>query len=109
MSDCLFCKIASGNIPAKIVAQTENLVAFNDISPQAPVHILIVPKEHIESVRDLRENQAYLLGEMALMAKRLGVGADFRLVMNTGAGAGQSVFHLHMHLLSGRDLGWPPG
>src|SRR3989338_7138927 len=109
MSDCLFCKIASGEIPAKLVARTDKLVAFEDIHPQAPKHILIVPREHIESVKDLREDQAYLLGDMTLMAKQLGAGADFRLVVNTGPQAGQSLFHLHMHLLGGRDFTWPPG
>ena len=109
MFDCLFCKIIAGDIAASLVAQTDNLIAFGDINPQAPTHILIVPKEHIESVRDLKENQAYLLGEMSLMAQKLGADQDFRLVINTGAGSGQSVFHLHMHLLSGRDFSWPPG
>lgn len=109
MSKCLFCEIIAGNIPAELIAQTDSLVAFRDINPQAPTHVLIVPKEHIESVRDLKENQAYLLGQMTLMAQELGAGQDFRLVINTGAGAGQSVFHVHIHLLAGRELGWPPG
>src|SRR3989338_1238174 len=109
MFECLFCQIASGEIPTKLLAQTENLVAFPDIHPQAPKHILIVPKQHIESLTDLGEDQVSLLGEMALMAKQLGEGSDFRLVMNIGPQAGQSVFHMHLHLLSGRDFSWPPG
>lgn len=107
--NCLFCEIVSGNIPAQILTQTEKLMIFRDIHPQAPTHVLIIPKEHIESAKDLQEDQAYLLGEMTLMAKKISAGADFRLVMNAGLGAGQSVFHLHMHLLSGRDFSWPPG
>lgn len=109
MSDCLFCKIVSGDIPAKIVAQTDLLIAFNDVNPQAPQHVLIVPKEHVESLRDLQSSQAHLLGEMALMAQDLTKGQDFRTVMNSGSSAGQSVFHLHMHVLSGRNFSWPPG
>lgn len=102
MSKCLFCEIASGHIPAQLVAQTKTLIAFRDINPQAPTHILIVPKEHVESPGEI-------LGEMAVMAKQLAAGEDFRLVVNNGPKAGQTVFHLHMHLLSGRDFTWPPG
>jgi histidine triad (HIT) family protein len=109
MSDCLFCKIVSGDIPAKIIAQTDTLMAFNDINPQAPQHILIIPKKHVESMRDLKPDQVHLLGEMALMAQELTESQDFRTVLNTGAGAGQTVFHMHMHILSGRNFGWPPG
>ncbi len=113
MSKCLFCEIIAGRIPGEMVGQTDSLVAFRDINPQAPVHVLIVPKEHIESMRSLEKKHAPLVGEMALMAQQLaedvGYGQDYRLVMNTGINAGQSVFHLHMHLLSGRDFTWPPG
>lgn len=102
MSKCLFCEIISGKIPAQLVSQTDNLIAFRDINPQAPTHLLIVPKEHMDSPGEI-------LGEMAVMAKQLAAGKDFRLVVNHGPTAGQSVFHLHMHLLSGRDFSWPPG
>lgn len=109
MSDCLFCKIATGAIPAKIAAETDSLVAFHDIHPQAPTHILIIPKQHIASAKVLTPEQSFLLGEMTILAQQLVSGSDFRLVINAGLGAGQTVFHLHMHVLSGRDLSWPPG
>ncbi len=112
MDNCLFCKIISGSIPANKVAENDKLLAFRDINPQAPTHVLIIPKEHVDSVKDLSLNQAPVLGDMTLMAQELAVSEglnDYRLVMNTGAGAGQSVFHLHMHLLGGRDFTWPPG
>jgi histidine triad (HIT) family protein len=112
MDNCLFCKIISGSIPANQVAENDKLLAFRDINPQAPTHVLIIPKEHVASVKDLNPTQAPVLGDMTLMAQEIAVSEglnDFRLVMNTGAGAGQSVFHLHMHLLGGRDFSWPPG
>lgn len=110
--DCLFCRIVRGEIPAKLVAQNEHCVAFRDIDPRAPVHVLIVPREHVPTLSDLREPG--IVGEMALLAaqiaKQEGVAASgYRTVMNTNADAGQTVFHLHMHLLGGRSLGWPPG
>lgn len=113
MSKCLFCEIIAGTIPAKIVAQTESVIAFHDINPQAPVHILIVSKGHIEAVTKLLPDQAACVADMALMAQRLakenGVEDCARMVFNNGTQAGQSVFHLHMHLLGGRDFSWPPG
>ena len=102
MSKCIFCEIALGNIPAKIIGQTDNLIAFHDINPQAPTHILVVPKKHVDLPGEI-------LGEMAVMARKLAGDQDYRLVVNNGASAGQSVFHLHMHVLSGRDFSWPPG
>ncbi|MDF1563562.1 MAG: histidine triad nucleotide-binding protein [Deltaproteobacteria bacterium] len=114
MSDCLFCKIAKGEIPAKVVHQTDDLLAFEDIAPQAPTHVLIIPRQHIATVNDLEEESAGLVGELFLAAKAIAAErgheeGGYRLVMNCGEGAGQSVFHLHLHLLAGRALQWPPG
>jgi len=113
-ADCIFCKIIRKEIPAKIAAENEKALAFFDLNPQAPVHILIVPKAHFGSVNDLDAELASFLAPMTLMAKDLAKEnkiseSGFRLVMNTGAQAGQSVFHLHMHLLGGRPMQWPPG
>jgi len=112
--DCIFCKILRSEIPAKFVAESDTVVAFSDVNPMAPTHILIVPKEHIASVNELDDKHKHLVGEMTILAKKLAAEnhvdkSGFRLVMNTGAGAGQSVFHLHMHLLGGRAMSWPPG
>lgn len=114
MNDCLFCKIVSGDIPCREVASSENLLAFEDLTAQAPVHVLIIPKIHIESVMDLTVETAPLIGEIHLMAKQIakekGVAEDgFRIINNCGKAAGQAVFHIHFHLLGGRDLHWPPG
>ena len=113
MSDCLFCRIVAGEIPAKIVHRDDEVVAFRDIAPKAPVHILLIPVRHLESVHEARETDAALLGRLLLTAKRVaeseGIGGSYRLVLNHGADAGQSVFHLHAHLLGGRPMGWPPG
>ncbi len=114
MADCLFCKIATGEIPADVVYQDENVVAFRDIQPQAPTHILIIPRRHIASLLETRDEDVELLGRLQATAISLAraEGLDqggFRLVVNTLAGAGQSVFHIHVHLLGGRKLGWPPG
>ena len=113
MSDCLFCKIISGQIPAAIVHQDDALVGFRDISPKAPLHVLIVPRQHIATLNDLTANDA-LVGSMARLAATLAKehGYDqggFRTVFNCNADAGQTVFHIHMHLLAGRPLDWPPG
>lgn len=110
--DCLFCRIVRGEIPAKLVAQNDHCVAFRDIDPRAPVHVLIVPREHVPTLSDT--SNAALVGEMALLAARIakqeGVAeSGYRTVMNTNADAGQTVFHLHMHLLGGRAFAWPPG
>lgn len=114
MQECLFCRIAAGDQQADVVHTSDNVVAFRDINPQAPTHILIIPKEHIESARALTGKHSGLLSEIfqaaAHLAKANGVDrAGWRLVTNVGAGAGQSVHHLHFHLLGGRNMGWPPG
>ena len=115
MSDCIFCRIVAGEVPAQVVARDEHAVAFRDLNPQAPVHLLVVPTRHLAAVRDAEgDDDALLLGRTlrlaAAAARDLGLDADgYRLVSNTGTGAGQSVFHLHFHLLGGRRLGWPPG
>lgn len=110
--DCLFCRIIRGEIPAKIVAETPESVAFRDIDPQAPLHVLIVPREHVRSLNEARDPA--MIGRLALLAaeiaKKEGVAeSGYRTVINTNRGAGQSVFHVHMHLLGGRPFGWPPG
>jgi histidine triad (HIT) family protein len=112
--DCLFCKIVRQEMPAKRIAETENIVAFPDIVPGAPTHILIIPKLHIASGNDLNLEHKPLLGEIILLAKDLAKQQNihdtgFRLVLNTGSAAGQSVQHIHFHLLGGREMGWPPG
>jgi len=112
--DCLFCKIAKGEIPAKEVYQDDEIFAFEDINPQAPVHILIIPKQHIEKITDLEPEHAELIGKLSLVAKKIAQdkGIDkngFRLVFNCEKDAGQVVFHIHMHLLGGRKFTWPPG
>lgn len=112
--DCIFCKIINGEIPAKILYQDDKVVAVADISPQAPVHLLIVPKKHIPTILDLEEIDKELVGHVYLIAKKLAVENNiavngFRLVTNCNKDAGQAVFHIHFHLLGGRKMGWPPG
>lgn len=112
--ECLFCRIARGEIPATILYQDDALVAFRDIQPEAPTHILIIPKTHIPDVLGLTQVDGELLGRIftlaAELARQAGIAdGGFRLVVNTGADAGQTVSHLHVHLLGGRQLGWPPG
>ncbi len=113
MTDCLFCKIRDGKIPAKLVAENEHALAFRDIGPQAPTHILVIPKKHIASLTEVGPDDAALLGQLQLLAAKIakdeGLTTGYRTVVNTGPDAGQSVFHLHMHLLGGRPLAWPPG
>jgi histidine triad (HIT) family protein len=114
VEDCLFCGIASGAIEADVVHVSDNVVAFRDINPQAPVHILIIPKEHIESARALKERHGDLLEELFATAAHLAKANDvdrsgWRVVTNVGPDAGQSVHHLHFHLLGGRPMEWPPG
>jgi len=109
---CLFCRIVRGEIPAKLVAEDEHCVAFRDINPQSPTHVLVVPREHVASLDTASD--AALVGRLALMAARIarseGIAErGYRTVFNTNADAGQTVFHLHLHLLGGRHLGWPPG
>ena len=111
---CLFCEIVVGRIPAKKAFEDDDLLAFHDINPQAPTHILVVPKRHITSLGDLEPGDDALVGSMARRAKELArelghAERGFRLVMNAGDDAGYSVFHIHLHLLGGRRLGWPPG
>ncbi len=114
MAACVFCDIAAKKIPTRIAGETDDLVAFHDTNPQAPTHVLIVPRKHVESVADLTLGDAGLAGGMlifaAALARLLGIDrSGYRLAINTGAAAGQTVPHLHLHLLGGRDLGWPPG
>lgn len=111
---CIFCKIVAREISADIVFQDDRITAFRDINPQAPVHLLIVPNEHIPELVDLQPAQARVIGDMvhaaSVLAEREGVAeSGFRLVMNSGADAGQSVDHVHLHLLGGRRMAWPPG
>lgn len=113
-ADCLFCKIASGAIPGKIAYQDEAYVAFHDINPQAPTHVLIIPRRHIGTLNELKPADAPLVGGMIDVARRLAaeLGIDqegYRTVFNCMEGAGQSVWHIHLHLLGGRPLQWPPG
>jgi len=114
MPDCLFCRIASGEGRATIVHQDDRLVAFRDLNPQAPTHILIVPRRHIGTLNDLTDAEDGIVGEMvrraAIIANSLGhAAAGYRTVLNCNADAGQSVFHIHLHLLAGRRFAWPPG
>jgi len=114
VADCLFCGIASGEIPGDIVYHDESVLAFRDIDPKAPVHLLIIPRKHIAGVNDLEAEDAATLGHAMAAARRLaadhGVSeSGFRIVVNTGPDAAQSVHHIHLHLLGGRALGWPPG
>ena len=112
MTDCLFCRIARKEIPARIVAETDEYLAFHDVSPQAPTHVLVIPKAHVASLDGVTD--PLVAGRVALLAaevaRSLGVAASgYRVVMNTGADGGQSVSHLHAHLLAGRAMQWPPG
>ena len=114
MADCLFCKIAAKEIPASIVYEDDHVVAFNDINPQASTHVLVVPKRHIPSLNDLVEADDAIVGELvrraAAIAKERGIDAGgFRTVFNTNREAGQTVFHIHLHLIGGRAMHWPPG
>jgi histidine triad (HIT) family protein len=112
MSDCLFCKIVAGEIPATKVAESAEFLAFRDINPQAPTHVLAIPRQHVASLNEATD--ATMVGGLVLFARDVAVAeglADdgYRVVINTNAGAGQTVFHIHAHLLGGRALGWPPG
>ena len=115
MSDeCLFCKIVSGNIPATVVYQDERLLAFNDINPKAPTHILVIPRTHIATLNDLTADSDAMVGEMvrcaAKIAKDLGhAESGYRTLLNCNSDGGQTVFHIHLHLLAGRYMTWPPG
>lgn len=114
MNNCIFCQIASRQLPAVIEHEDENILAFRDIHPQAPVHILIIPKKHIATVNDLKAEDAELVGNIILVARqlaqRLRIDArGYRLNFNCNFDGGQAVYHLHLHLLGGRKMGWPPG
>lgn len=114
MKDCLFCNIASGAIPAKIIYKDDWVVAFDDINPQAKHHKIIIPLKHIATVNDINVEDKELIGHMTMtaanLAKELGIAEQgYRLVMNCNAGAGQTIFHIHIHLLGGRTMTWPPG
>jgi histidine triad (HIT) family protein len=114
MAECLFCKIINREINATIVYEDERIVAFDDINPQGPTHVLVVPRRHIASLNDLAPDDDQIVGEMvrrgAAIAKQRGISAGgFRTVFNTNRDAGQTVFHIHLHLIGGRSLHWPPG
>ena len=114
MSECLFCKIRDGEIPAEMVYEDDDVLAFNDVNPQAPVHVLVIPKKHISTVNDIGADDAALVGKMVQAAKEIAnqrkIAADgYRLVVNCNQNAGQTVFHIHLHLLGGRRMSWPPG
>jgi len=112
-ADCLFCRIVAREIPATLVHETDRVLAFRDISPQAPVHVVVIPKDHHADLSALTAADPALAGELlaavADVARAEGLTAGFRTVLNTGADAGQTVFHVHVHVLGGRGLGWPPG
>ena len=112
--DCLFCKIVAGDIPADIVIENDDVVAFRDINPQAPTHVLIIPRRHISTINDLDEGDEQIVGKLFLAARDIAAAegiadAGYRVVMNCNAAAGQTVFHIHLHLLGGREFSWPPG
>lgn len=114
MTDCLFCKMINGEIKPDVVLETNDVLAFRDINPQAPTHVLVVPKQHISTINDLEADHAALVGKLYLaaqeVARKEGIAeSGYRTVMNCGEGAGQSVFHIHLHVLGGRKMKWPPG
>ncbi|WP_110242033.1 histidine triad nucleotide-binding protein [Nocardioides gilvus] len=112
-ADCIFCRIVAGEIPATVVHRTATTVAFRDANPQAPTHVLVVPRTHVANAAELADVEPGTMSDLvtaaAAVAHEDGLGSDYRLVFNTGAGAGQTVFHAHLHLLGGRSLAWPPG
>jgi histidine triad (HIT) family protein len=112
-ADCLFCRIVQGQVPARKIYEDDRVVAFNDINPQAPTHVLIIPQKHIAGLKEATAEDAELIGYCQLVAARIArdrnIEDGYRTVYNVGPRAGQSVFHLHLHLLGGRDLRWPPG
>jgi histidine triad (HIT) family protein len=114
MSDCIFCKLVSGEIQPDVVLETDEVLAFRDLEPQAPTHVLVIPKRHISTINDLQPDDAELIGKLYLVAQQ--VAADeglsesgYRTVMNCNRDGGQTVFHIHLHLLGGRPMSWPPG
>lgn len=111
-ADCLFCRMVRGEVPTTLVKETDDCIAFRDIKPQAPTHVLVIPREHISSLNEARD--AALIGRLSLLAADIArdegiADRGYRTVINTNADAGQTVFHIHLHLLGGRPLGWPPG
>lgn len=109
---CLFCKIVSGQIPATIIKKSDRITAFKDITPQAPIHLLVIPNQHFANMAEVAKSDPSLVGEIFSVADQLAANlglASYRTNINTGADAGQSVFHAHLHLLGGRAFGWPPG
>jgi histidine triad (HIT) family protein len=114
MTDCLFCKIVAGEIPAEKIYEDDHVIAFRDIAPKAPTHVLVIPRRHVSTLNDLRPDDAELVGRMYLAAREVahqeGIAEDgYRTVVNCNSGAGQTVFHIHLHLLGGRAMTWPPG
>jgi histidine triad (HIT) family protein len=114
MTDCLFCKIIAGDIPSEKVYEDDDVYAFRDVNPVAPLHVLIIPKKHIAMLNDLESDDAQRMGKLVLTAKKIAnqegyAEEGYRTVINCGEKAGQSVFHIHLHLLAGRELTWPPG
>ena len=114
MIDCIFCKIINREIPIQMMYEDDQVIAFNDIQPQAPIHVLIIPREHIATLNDLTEEHTELIGHMIQIAKKLakelGIGEKgYRVLMNCNQHGGQAVYHLHLHLLGGRQMQWPPG
>jgi histidine triad (HIT) family protein len=114
MSDCLFCKMVSGEIQPDVVFENDDVLAFRDVNPQAPVHVLVIPKSHIATTNELTPEHAGLIGEMVLAARQIAADEGiaepgYRMVMNCNPEAGQSVYHIHLHMLGGRPMGWPPG
>ncbi len=114
MTDCLFCKMVSGEIQPDVVLETDDILAFRDLSPQAPTHILIIPKKHISTINDIHESDAEVIGRLYLAAKEIAANEGlaepgYRTVMNCNSDGGQAVYHIHLHLLGGRAMGWPPG
>ncbi|MDH5472905.1 MAG: histidine triad nucleotide-binding protein [Gammaproteobacteria bacterium] len=114
MTDCIFCKIISGDIPGDIVYQDDDVLAFRDLNPQAPTHVLVIPRKHIATTNDIQPEDAELIGKMYLAAKQIAKDeaideAGYRTVINCNRAAGQTVFHIHLHLLGARPMGWPPG
>ena len=114
MSDCLFCKILAGEIPADIVYESDTAIAFRDINAQAPTHVLVIPRKHISTINDIADADQQLIGSLFTAAKQIAAAEGhtddgYRVVMNCNEGAGQSVFHVHLHVLGGRSFDWPPG
>jgi len=112
MTDCIFCAIAGGKIPARVVLENDEVLAFHDLHPAAPTHVLVIPRRHLATLDDATESDSMLLGKMLAgardVAASLGLKTGYRVVMNVQAGAGQSVFHIHLHVLGGRAFAWPP-